>query len=170
MVVGSYRRGFDDLNTSCLDEGSLCRMSNFRNHSCRLPLAFPCTITSKMLSCHMSNLRKSPCHVFYIFTHVDKAELSHMSFFCNTYVAASDLRVQCRQWLAGNSGSAKNGLSYLLLHRGHMATRYIFTFSYLFIFHTTSSITYHAVCSKVVAYTTISIISNMSLSIMYSVV
>ena len=43
-------------------------------------------------------------------------------------------------------------------------------FSYLFIFHTTSSITYHAVCSKVVAYTTISIISNMSLSIMYSVV
>ena len=81
MVVGSYRRGFDDLNTSCLNGGSLCRMSNFRNHSCRLPLAFPCPIPSVMLSCHMSNSRKKNHVMSFTFLHRSIRLKSHVELF-----------------------------------------------------------------------------------------
>ena len=50
-------------NNRALDGGSPCRMSNLRNVNvpCYLTGHVPCR--SKMFSCHLSNLRNTPCHV-----------------------------------------------------------------------------------------------------------
>ena len=55
-----------------LTGGPHCHVSNLRNGHVACPLAIHVPCHSKMLSCHMSNLRNALCHVTLFSGHVDK--------------------------------------------------------------------------------------------------
>ena len=55
-----------------LDGGLTCRISNLTNGNVPCPYVFNIHVEFKIISCRMSNLRNCPCHVIYIFCHVDR--------------------------------------------------------------------------------------------------
>ena len=71
---GNYRYPFAHLGA--LDGGPQCHMSILRNGN--VPCRYFCNfhVDFKIAKCPLSNLRKGPCHVSNIYSHVDKVHVT----------------------------------------------------------------------------------------------